>query len=117
MTDDKAHLGNYRLIYEVASTMYPDRNQKLEFDVEIGIQECSKIWRFPPSALSFDNVYVRGAEALEIQFKGVDVNNCGFSLALFNITNDQAEPIDRSIGTLVQPKVVKDPFFDTIYSV
>ena len=67
--------------------------------------------------VSYDSVYVRGSEALVIEFNDIDVTNCDFTLAVLNITVSNQAPIDKSIATLIQPDLIPIPNEEELFTV
>lgn len=44
------------------------------------MSSCDKIWNFPDDLTIFDTIYVNGDSTLNLEFDGVDLNNCPFEI-------------------------------------
>ena len=81
--------------------------QALPFEIELfSKSSCVKNWRFPRH--SFDSSYAIGSEELIIEFDGVDITNCPFTLTVLNITDSEVKPLDPRLASVEEPLQIAD---------
>ena len=83
---------------------------------------CTKTYEIPDEPYTFGNItYTIGDPTLHVNFAGVSLNNCAFSLSVEDASASQGasdpesipnQEINEDVFTLIQPVLATDPLLD-----